>query len=107
MNAFMKLLSVSSLLLLSYVLEAKAPAKVDKKVDAKCFVELLGGGEKIVFWHISSKKFPSLASSIVGKKIPTYGSKHKVKIYKAYECVLQKDDFSSSRAKALDAKTPR
>ena len=115
MNTFIKTLPLLTLLAFSYSVSAKAPAKAlaqaaaqapaqeDKKVDAKCFVELFGGGEQIIFWHIPSKKLPNLVSSIVGKKVPTNTSKQKVKIYKAYECVLQKDDFASSKAKALDA----
>lgn len=91
----------------SLVIEAKPSAKEDKKVDVKCFVELVGGGETISFWSISAKKAANLSKSITGHKISVPNSKQKVKIYKAHECVFLKDDFAGSRAKIVDAKTAR
>ena len=111
MNAFVKnnikILPLAALLVFSFVIEAKNPAKQEKKVDAKCFVELVGGGEKVTFWNISSKKVSSLSKSIIGHKVGVQGSRQKVKIYKTHECVLSKDNFTSSRAKIVDAKTAR
>lgn len=106
-NTSMKIVSLITLMAFSFVIEAKTSVKQDKKVDAKCFVELVGGGERVIFWNISSKKLSSLSKSIVGHKVMVYNSKQKVKIYKAHECVLLKDDFSGSRAKIVDGKTGR
>jgi hypothetical protein len=107
MNTFMKILSLMAVLSFSFVIEAKTQVKQDKKVDAKCFVELVGGGETITFWNISSKKLSSLSKSITGRKVMVANSKQKVKIYQSHECVLLKNNFSGSRAKAVDAKTAR
>ncbi len=108
MNTFVKVIPLSAVLLVfSANIEAKTSVKQDKKVDAKCFVELIGGGETITFWNIPSKKLSVLAKSIIGHKVTTAGSRQKVKIYKAHECVLLKGDFKGSRAKIIDAKTAR
>jgi len=107
MNILVKILPLVSLLSVSYAVEANSKEKQDKKVDAKCFVELVGGGERVVFWNIPSKKLSGLSKSITGHKVMVPNSKQKVKIYKAHECVLLKDDFTSSRAKIVDGETAR
>lgn len=113
MNVFtktsMKVIPLVTMLALSFVVEAKASEKKDKKVDAKCFVELVGGGEIVSFWYVPQNKVANLSKSITGHKVmvPSPQSKQKVKIYKAHECVLLKDDFTGSRAKMVDAETAR
>ena len=107
MNIFVKILPLITLMMVSYTLEAKNKESQDKKVDAKCFVELVGGGDKVTFWNISSKKLAGLSKSIIGRKVMMTNSKQKVKIYKSHECVLLKDNFTSSRAKIVDADTAR
>jgi len=111
MNIFakntMKVIPLVIMLAFSFVIEAKPTEKKDKKVDVKCFVELVGGGERVSFWHIPSKKLSGLSQSITGHKVMVPNSKQKVKIYKTHECVLLKDNFTGSRAKIVDAKTAR
>ena len=107
MNNFIKILLLSTLLIFSVTTEAKSSAKQDKRIDVKCFVELIGGGEKVTFWNISSKKLSGLSDSIVGHKIMMANTKQKAEIYKAKECVLLKDEFTDSRAKTIDAQTAR
>jgi len=103
----MKVIPMMTVLAFSFVIEAKPSDKEDKKVDVKCFVELVGGSETITFWNIPSKTLPHLSSKIEGQKIMGTSSKEKVKIYKSHECVLLKDDFSSTKAKTVDKKTAR
>lgn len=93
-----------STLTFSLVTEAKA---LDKKVDVKCFVELVGGGEMVSFWNVPQRKVSRLSKSITGHKVMLPTSKQKVKIFKTHECVLLNDDFTSSRAKAIDSETAR
>ncbi len=107
MNSLIKILPLATLLIFSIVAEAKSPVKKDKKIDVKCFVELVGGGEKVTFWNISSKKLSGLSNSIVGHKVTVPNSQQKAEIYKTNECVLLKDDFTDSRAKTADAETAR
>lgn len=104
MTTFIKILLPTILLIISNNLEAQTSTK---KVDAKCFVELVGGGETVTFFNITEKKLTSLSKSIIGHKIAPPGMKKKVKIYKAHECVLLKDNFKGSKAKIVDAKTAR
>ncbi|NQY87313.1 MAG: hypothetical protein HRT51_06085 [Colwellia sp.] len=105
MTTFIKILLPIILFIISNDLEAKTSTKQDKKVDAKCFVELIGGGEMVSFWNVSQNKVSNLSKSITGHKVMVPGSKQKVKIYKAYECVLFKADFTGRRAKIVDAET--
>lgn len=105
-NVF-KITPLVALLMFSLVIEAKPSDKKDKKVDVKCFVELVGGGETISFWNIPTSKVANLAKSITGHKVSVPNSKQKMKIYKAHECALLKDDFTGSRAKIVDAETAR
>lgn len=107
MNVFVKVLPLTVLLAFSFTTEAKTSIKQDKKVDAKCFVELVGGGETITFFNIPEKKLTSLSKSIVGHRVAPPGIRQRVKIYKAHECVLLKANFKGSKAKIVDAKTAR
>lgn len=102
-----KVLLLMTMLACSFVIEAKPSEKEDKKVDAKCFVELVGGGEMVSFWNVSRNKVSILSKSITGRKVMVPNSKQKVKIYKALECVLLNDDFTGSKAKMVDATTAR
>jgi len=111
MNVFtktaVKILPLTILLVCSIATEAKSSVKKDKRIDVKCFVELIGGGEKVTFWNIPSKKLSSLSNSIVGHKIMMANTKQKAEIYKTKECVLLKDNFTDSKAKSIDAQTAR
>lgn len=96
-----------TILALSSIIEAKPSEKEGKKVDVKCFVELVGGGEMVSFWNVSQNKISSLSKSITGHKVMAPNSKQKIKIYQVHECVLLNDDFTGSKAKMLDATTAR
>ena len=108
-NTTMKALPLVAILVFSIVVDAKSPnqEKVNKTVDVKCFVELVGGGETISFWNVPSSKVSALAKSISNRKIPSPTSKQKVKIFKAHECVLLNEKFSGGRAKIVDSKIAR
>jgi hypothetical protein len=79
----------------------------NKKVNAKCHVALIDGNEIIQFWLTKPERLSKLANYIVGKKVMKQKSLEKVKIYKAYECVLEGHEFTSLKAQSLDKKTPR
>ena len=79
----------------------------NKKVNAKCHVALIDGSEVIQFWLTKPEVISKLANHIVGKKVMKKKSLDKIKIYKAYECVLEGHEFTSLKAQALDKKTPR
>lgn len=85
----------------------KKTIKKTKKVNAKCHVALIDGSEAIIFYRIQANKLAKLADSVQGKKISTQKSLGKIKVYRAFECVLEEDDFTSGKALALDQKTPR
>ena len=106
-KTIMKIIPLMTMLACSLVVEAQETVKEDKKIDVKCFVELVGGEQIISFWNIPTSKVSSLSKSITGHKIMVPGSKQKVKIYKTHECVLSNDDYTGSRAKIVDSETGR
>ena len=85
----------------------------EKSINAKCYVELVGGGETISLWRIKPSLLENLSNSIVGKKIIDISSKkstpnkQKSTIYKAKQCILEEDDFTSPIARAMDKDIPR
>ncbi|MGB0937203.1 MAG: TapY2 family type IVa secretion system protein [Colwellia sp.] len=109
MNKFIKLtLSVTAILLSfnSYAAQNKDKLK-EKKVDAKCYVQMIDGSHTISLWRIKEKSLYNLAQKINGKKIRVIGKKEKMKIYKAKECALETELFLDDNAKKLDENTPR
>jgi hypothetical protein len=106
-NNAVKVVSLVAVLAFSFIIEAKPSKKTDQKVNVKCFVELVGGGEMVSFWSVPQNKVSNLSKSIVGHKVMLPNSKQKIKIYKAHACVLLKDDFTDSRARIVDEKTAR
>jgi hypothetical protein len=107
MHIFIKAVPLFTLLAFSHSVAAKASSKENNRVDIKCFVELVGGGETISFWNITKDKVTNLPKSIQGRKVNVPNSKQKSEIYKAHECVLLKSSFTGSKAKSVDAKTAR
>lgn len=90
--------------------KGKEPKIEDKPVDAKCYVELVGGSETISLWRVKPSKLRSLIHKVKGAEvfiIPRQSQQKKGTIYKAHECVLEEDDFSSSIARTMDKATPR
>lgn len=79
----------------------------NNKISAKCHVLLVGGNEIISLWSIQQKQLKKLKDNIIGKKILPQQSIQRIKIYQAFECVLEEDTFQSSKARLLDSKTPR
>lgn len=100
---------ISTLLSLTFSQVALSANEIKEtnKVSVKCHVLLVDGNEAISLWSIQLKKLNKLKDNIVGKKVHTAKSKHKVKISKAFQCVLDDDDFQSSIARFLDSQTPR
>jgi hypothetical protein len=87
--------------------ESKKAREEHKKVDAKCHVTLVDGSEAVIMWRTQPKKLSKLVNSVVGQKVATHKSLEKIKIYKAFQCVLDGDDFTSFQARSIDEKTPR
>jgi len=91
----------------SFFCEAEQINKKSQKVDAKCHVELYGGGETLYFRTIKREKLKSLAKKMVNRSVLTPMSSTKRKVYKVHECVLLQDTFKASRSKEVDARTAR
>lgn len=98
----MNIKSLSLLLILSLISAGSHAAKNDnKKVDVKCYVELLGGEQTIYLGHVKKKELKSLSKTLVNRKILTPFSRQKKQVYKVFECRLENKDFASSKARQL------
>jgi len=93
--------------MVNFISSAEQINKKVKKVDAKCHVELYGGGETLYFRTIKSSELEKLAKKLINRSVLTPVSSEKKKIYKVHQCVLLKDTFKTSRSKQIDAKTAR
>ncbi len=103
---------ISLLVFFSSVITANAQDKLlklnEKAVDAKCYVELVGGKDTVSLWSVKPSQLNKLASTIVGQEIlltPQHQQAYKNKratIYKAKQCVLEEDEFTSPRARIMD-----
>ncbi|MBL4940407.1 MAG: TapY2 family type IVa secretion system protein [Colwellia sp.] len=92
---------------LSGLADPSAKVENEKKVNAKCYVELVGGGETISLWRIQPSLLKSLKRSIIGQEILVIGTHKKANIYRAKECVLEEDKFKNVRARLIDKDLPR
>lgn len=86
---------------------AKPKQNLNEKIDAKCFIEIVGGNEMIAFWSIKRGKLQTLSEKILGEKVHIAGKKSKGIVYKVHECKELSEKFSNFRAQNLDAKTPK
>ena len=101
-----KLLMIFTIGILSTSVLAKQVDKEEgKTVEAKCHIELFGGGETIHFIVINEHRFKTLPQQLVNRSVLTQLSDKKRKIYKVNECTLLNDDFKSSRAQLMDSET--
>jgi len=81
-----------------------------KRQDVKCYVELYGGAETVIFIETSveeAKHLDRVAKQWIGKKVSTPVFREKKVIYKVHECALLDTPFYMSKAKAADAKIER
>lgn len=97
------------IVLLSLSTNAVAANKTikNKKVDAKCHVELTQGREVIYFATVKEGQVNNLVDIIVNRKIIPPFSKDKQQIYRAFECVLLSAKFNADKANELFDKQPR
>lgn len=79
----------------------------DKRVSAKCYVELLGGAKTITGANVKRKKVSQLPQRLTGRKVFVPGMKGKQTIYKVLECALSEDKFQSKAANLLYKTLPR
>jgi len=75
-----------------------------RKVTAKCFVNLYGGQQTIYYRTIKKKQLAKLAEKLTNKMIMTLRSNKKKKVFQVKECVLREDKFSGSQAREIEAK---
>jgi len=99
---------LASFLSWSFVADVSAASVIaEKEVNAKCYVQLVGGGETISLWLVKPSLLKSLPSTISGQEILVITTQKKAHIYRAEECVLEEDDFNIARARVMDKETPR
>jgi len=81
-----------------------------QRQDVKCYVELYGGGETVIFietYGDQAKHLNHIAKQWLNKKVMTQIAKEKKVIYKVHECALLNIPFKTSKARAVDDNTGR
>lgn len=101
------LVAIAVIFAISLNAEAVGYAKKDKKVDAKCHVELFGGQQTIYLATVKENHLNKLSDRLANRKIRTVFSKDKQQVFKVFECVKLENTFSSIQARNLFAKYPR
>ncbi|WP_448549106.1 TapY2 family type IVa secretion system protein [Thalassotalea fusca] len=102
MNKIIMALSVATFLV---SISGDAYAFERKRVEMKCYVELLGGSYVVHYATIPEKKIAKLEKSLVKQKIVTVGKREKQEINKVTECVEKSVDFKNFFARELEKKT--
>jgi len=85
-------------------------ANAKQRQDVKCYVELYGGAETVIFietYGNQAKNLDKVAKQWVNKKVQTQVAKDKKVIYKVHECALLNTPFKTSKARAIDYQTAR
>jgi len=101
------LITLSLLSLMTYALNGNAQRNEQdlisvKKIKVKCYVQLYGGNETIVYHMIKAKKISSLEKTLVNKKVMTTTSINKEKIYQVNECVPYVEKFTNNNANLIE-----
>jgi hypothetical protein len=92
--------------LISQPSEAKnLEKKKAPRVEMKCYVELVGGVSTIYSAVLPNNEIAGLAEHLIGKKISMAGMKKKQRIYKVFECISYKENFTNSAAKLAEQNT--
>lgn len=107
MKKFLYLLCCTLLFSFNAVSFESTDKKQNKKIETKCFVELYGGQQTIVYRVVNNNKFEQLTRFLVNKSVLTTLSDKKQKIYKVIECARLTDDFKSSASKSMESITAR
>lgn len=88
---------------------AAALAEENKQAEVKCYLELVGGGYSINYYHLPllSKNNKIDISKIYGIQVMANGSKQKRSVYEVKECVLADKKFKSAQARTYEKQLPR
>jgi hypothetical protein len=109
-NIQMKKIMLKLIIVIFSALLFSANVNSAQRQDVKCYVELYGGAETVIFIEThgdEAKHLDRIARQWVNKKVSTQVSKGKKVIYKVHECALLNAPFKTNKAKAIDAITAR
>lgn len=110
MKNTLKLIILCSSIILSFTNVVKADDVAEPRVDVKCYVELVGGGERIILWKIRPSLLFDLSTSLAGQEIDMVLSNTfstRATIYRTNQCILAENEFSDTRAREMDRLMPR
>ncbi len=79
----------------------------NKKVEVKCFVDLIGGGQAIYYSKLAAKKVSRLPYMLEKNQNSVFYAGKKRQIYRVNECVSKFAKFSSKIANRIEKTTPR
>jgi len=94
----------SGLLVSNLSHSATSAKKVDPnaRVEVKCYVELVGGGEFIHYAAMKQKQVAPYQQSLLNQKIDVTGKKQMRTVYKVHQCTSLDNDFKSIRANRME-----
>jgi hypothetical protein len=101
----MMTLAVLANLSFSPFISAKPNNYSGKKVDIKCHLELVGGGETIHFASVFKGNSQKYSQSLYNQKIWVAGKQGKHEVYKVNQCVEADKKFKLTRANTLEEDT--
>ena len=82
-------------------------AQIGDKQDIKCHVNLTSGKQRILFFDRVASTPGAMKQNQVGQKVFNSDGKTYSIVSTVFECVADKDKFSSSYARKLEQVTPR
>jgi len=106
MNKYLKCLLVGALLTTTHMTSA-ANKHETNKIKAKCYVELYGGQNTIVYQMVKENNILKLAKVLANRSVMTTLSNKKQKIFKVVECQEANSPFGNTQAAAKEKITPR
>ncbi len=106
MNKYLKCLLVGYLLTTTHMTSAASKQKTDK-IKAKCYVELYGGQNIIVYQMVKENNILKLPKILANRSVMTTLSNKKQKVFKVVECQEENSPFGNTQAVAKEKITPR
>lgn len=98
----MKVILVLSILIFQLILSEVNATNLKERIDVKCHVVLVGGGETIQIANIRKDDYETYIQELSTSKIIARGYTDKVSVYKIKECALASQKFKSSKSASIE-----
>lgn len=89
---------------LGYSATSAKKVNANARIEVKCYVELVGGGDFIHYAAMKQKQFATYQQSLVNQKIDITGKEVMRSVYKVHQCIDANKDFKSIRANRMEGR---